>query len=177
MANYVRGDTRITLLPNELAVYQANGAVALNSQRTRPLWFDGRFLAARDLAREQDYFLQRQADLGRAAGFGVVHGLWVEMPHLSSQTPDADVVVIRAGHGITPAGELVLLRDDLTLHLADLPYEENLDVKFGTSAMPKTPARTRSGLYVLALRPVEIHGQSDRFIPDEHSGHANGARR
>ncbi len=156
MANYVLGDTRITLLSDELAVYQANGSVALNSQRTRPLWFDGRFLAARDLAREQDYFLQRQADLGQAAGFGVVHGLWVDMPETSASNPDPDVVVIRAGQGVTPAGELVLLPSDLTLHLADLPDEENLDVQFGTSSMPKTPARTRTGLYVLALRPVEF---------------------
>src|SRR5580698_8453344 len=120
MASYVQGDTRVALLSNELAVYQGNGSVALNSQRTRPLWFDGRFLAARDLAREQDYFLQRQADLGKAAGFGVVHGLHVDMPDTSAQNPDADAIVIRAGHGITRAGELVLLTDDLTLHLADL---------------------------------------------------------
>ena len=156
MVRYVQGDTRITLLSNELAVYQGNGSVALNSQRTRPLWFDGRFLAARDLAREQDYFLQRQADLGQAAGFGVVHGLCVDMPTTSSQMPDADVVIVRAGQGITPSGELVLLTADLTLHLADLPDEENLDVHFGTSSIPNTPARTRSGLYVLALRPVEF---------------------
>lgn len=156
MATYVQGDTRITLLSNELAVYQGNGSVALNGQRTRPLWFDGRFLAAQDLSREQDYFLQRQADLGQAAGFGVVHGLWVTMPNPSPQTPDADVVIISAGQGITPAGELVLLTADLTLHLADLPDEENLDVQFGTSSTPNTPARTRSGLYVLALRPVEF---------------------
>lgn len=156
MASYVLGDTRITLLSNELAVYQGNGSLALNSQRTRPLWFDGRFLAARDLAREQDYFLQRQADLGQSAGFGVVHGLWVDMPQISPQTADADVVIIRAGQGITPAGELVLLTADLTLHLADLPDEENLDVQFGTSSIPNTPARTRSGLFVLALRPVEF---------------------
>ena len=156
MANDVQGDTRVALLSNELAVYQGNGSVALNSQRTRPLWFDGRFLAARDLAREQDYFLQRQADLGQSAGFGVVHGLWAYMPTASPQTPDADVVVITAGQGITPAGELVLLTDDLTLHLADLPDAENLDVQFGTSSIPKTPAQTRSGLYVLALRPVEF---------------------
>ena len=161
MASYVQGDTRVALLSNELAVYQGNGSVALNSQRTRPLWFDGRFLAARDLAREQDYFLQRQADLGQSAGFGVVHGLWAYMPPVSPQMPDADVVVITAGQGITPAGELVLLTDDLTLHLADLPDEENLDVQFGTSSTPKTPARTRSGLYVLALRPV--HGTFGLF--------------
>ncbi|MGB8908518.1 MAG: hypothetical protein WCC84_07185 [Candidatus Cybelea sp.] len=156
MASYTQGDTRIVLSQNELATYQGNGSVVLNSQCTRPLWFDGRFLAARDLAREQDYFLQRQADLGQAAGFGVVHGLLVTQPDSSSQNVDADALIIGAGQGVTPAGELVLLPADLTIHLGDLPDEENLDIQFGLSSMPNTPARTRSGLFVLALRPVEF---------------------
>ena len=59
---------------------QNDGSLVIDSQRSRPYWFDGRFLAARDLQREQDYFLQRQADLGQAAGFSVIHGLWVDTP-------------------------------------------------------------------------------------------------
>ena len=39
-------------------------------RRWRPRWFDGRFLAASDLQGEQNYFLTRQADLGRAGGSG-----------------------------------------------------------------------------------------------------------
>ena len=37
-----------------------------------------RFLAARDLARDQNYFLTRQADLARAAGVGVNRGILVD---------------------------------------------------------------------------------------------------
>ena len=156
MANYTQGDIRVTLSQNELATYQGTGSVILNSQRTRPLWFDGRFLAARDLAREQDYFLQRQADLGQAAGFGVVHGLWVSTLNSTAKNPDADVIIINAGQGVTPSGELVLLPENLTVHLSDLADEENFDLQFNISSLPKTPARTRTGLYVLALRPVEF---------------------
>ncbi|GAC1658021.1 MAG: hypothetical protein NVS4B13_00260 [Candidatus Elarobacter sp.] len=170
MRNYTQGDTRPVLAKNELTTAQDNGSVVLNSQRTRPLWFDGRFLSARDLSREQDYFLQRQADLGQAAGFGVIHGLTVERPHASVHSADADVLIIRAGQGITPAGELVLLPNDLILHLADLPDEENLDVHFGTSTMPTTPARTRTGIYVLALRPVEFTANSMVSYPTSIQG-------
>ena len=48
------------------------GSLVLDERRKRPRYFDGRFLAARDLTREQTYFLTRQADLGRAGGSGVV---------------------------------------------------------------------------------------------------------
>ncbi len=157
MINYTKGDSRLTLAQDEFATYQGNGSVVLNSQRTRPYWFDGRFLAAQDLAREQNYFLQRQADLGQSAGFGVVHGLWVDTPDSSAvQNASADTVIIRAGQGITPSGELVLLPSDVTLMLSDLTDEENLEVQFGISSRPNVPAQTRSGLFVLALRPVEF---------------------
>jgi len=67
MASYTQGDTRITLSQADVLAGQNNGSLVIDSQRSRPYWFDGRFLAARDLQREQDYFLQRQADLGQAA--------------------------------------------------------------------------------------------------------------
>ncbi len=157
MISYTKGSSRVALTSNELTTYQGNGSVVLNSQRTRPYWFDGRFLAARDLAREQDYFLQRQADLGQCAGFGVVHGLWAQvLDPASDPNASADTIVIRAGQGVTPSGELVLLPSDLPLRISDLAVEENLDVQFGLSSMPNVPARTRSGLFVLALRPVEF---------------------
>ncbi len=69
MPNYTQGDKRITLTQDQVVAAQNNGSLVIDSQRTRPLWFDGRFLAARDLQREQDYFLQRQADLSLASRF------------------------------------------------------------------------------------------------------------
>lgn len=170
MADYTVGASRIPLFESELATYQGNGSVVLNSRRTRPLWFDGRFLAARDLAREQNYFLQRQADLGRLAGFGVLHNLWVETVSSARDGASADLIMIHAGDGMTPAGELVLLPTDVMVHLSDLADEQNLDMQFNISALPKTPPRTRSGLYVLALRPVEFTANPITSFPTSIQG-------
>lgn len=167
---YTRGDIRPTLTTNELTLYRQNGSLLINSQRTRPYWFDGRFLAARDLAREQDYFLQRQADLAQAAGFEVIHGLQVSTPGPTDPNNDAETIIISAGQGITPSGELVLVTSDLTLKLSDLVDEENLDVQFGLSRSPQPPARTRTGLYVLALRPVEFTANPISSYPTSIQG-------
>ena len=85
------------------------------------------------------HFLQRQADLGQAAGFSVIHGLGVELPAANSPDASGESVIIRAGQGLTPAGELVLLPDDITIDLGDLPDEQNLDVQFNLSSAPQYP--------------------------------------
>jgi hypothetical protein len=156
MINYTRGDTRIPLKQSDVIAGRNSGSLVIDSQRSRPYWFDGRFLAARDLEREQDYFLQRQADLGQAAGFSVIHGLWVDTPAANDTSAGPDTVIIRAGQGLTPAGEMVLLPNDLTIQLSDLPDEQNLDAQFNLASIPNSPMRTRTGVYVLALRPVEF---------------------
>src|SRR6266702_178861 len=170
MRKFTQGDTRITLSQTDVIAGQNNGSLVIDSQRTRPYWFDGRFLAARDLQREQDYFLQRQADLGQAAGFGVVHGLWVETPAANDPTGGADTVIIRAGQGLTPAGELVLLPNDFRISLSDLPDEQNLDAQFNLSSIPNATQRTRSGVYVLALRPVEFTANPITSYPTSIQG-------
>jgi hypothetical protein len=170
MPSYTQGDTRIVLTQDQVTAAQNNGSLIVDSQRTRPYWFDGRFLAARDLQREQDYFLQRQANLGQAAGFGVIHGLRVETPPANTPSPNPDTVIIRAGQGITPAGELVLMPSDLTIDLSDLPDEQNLDAQFNLASIPNTPARSRSGLYVLALRPVEFTANPIASYPTSIQG-------
>lgn len=144
------------LLRPPTAISQAgNSPLFLVGSNTRPLWFDGRFLAAGDLQREQNYFLARQAYLGQAAGSGVLHGLTVDQAG-GTQSSTTDTIVIRAGDGIAPSGELVMIANDLTIQLSDLPDEENLDEQFGLAEMPQQPARTRTGVYVLALRPVQF---------------------
>lgn len=170
MPSYTQGDTRITLTQAQLTAAQNNGSLVIDSQCTRPYWFDGRFLAARDLQREQDYFLQRQADLGQAAGFSVIHGLRVDTPPANSPSSNGDTVIVRAGQGLTPAGELVLLPNDITIDLGDLPDEQNLDVQFNVASIPNTPARTRSGAYVLALRPVEFTANPIASYPTSIQG-------
>src|SRR5438874_13275698 len=104
-----RGPARERLTPreqiasDELERLKASGTLVIDDRRSRPLYFDGRFLAARDLTREQNYVLIRQADLGRAGGAGVVEGLLVR------HGPAATSIAIDPGHGVTTSGELVLL--------------------------------------------------------------------
>src|SRR2546423_15449221 len=62
---------------NEIQTLLDAGVIITDERRRRSFYFDGRFLAARDLTNEQNYFLTGQADLGQAAGTGVVHGLTV----------------------------------------------------------------------------------------------------
>ena len=133
----------------QLQELRQRGALVEDARRERPRYFDGRFLAARDLTRDQQYFLTREADLGHAAGSGVASGLHVGAGDNPSQ------IVISAGQGITPAGELVLLPAPLRINLADLPLAELLSASFGLGRIPAAPMRSRTGLFVLALRPVE----------------------
>jgi len=170
MVNFTLGDKRLALKQVQVTAAQSNGSLVIDSKRTRPYWFDGRFLAARDLQREQDYFLQRQADLAQAAGFGVIHGLQVDTPPVTDNTNDADTVIIRSGQGVTPAGELVLMPSDISIHLSDLPDEQNLDSQFNLAAIPNTPLRTRSGVYVLALRKVEFTANPITSYPTNIQG-------
>ena len=66
---------RRRLLPTEVDALRARNLLIDESHRRRPRYFDGRFLAARDLTRDQAYFLARQAAYARALGPGVVEGL------------------------------------------------------------------------------------------------------
>jgi hypothetical protein len=170
MQNYTQGDKRITLSQAQVLAGQNNGSLVIDSQRTRPYWFDGRFLAARDLQREQNYFLKRQSDLGKAAGFSVIHGLQTDMPSANSGDADGETVIIRAGQGLTPAGDLVMLANDITIHLSDLPDEQNLDAQFNLSNIPNSPARTRTGAFVLGLRPVEFTANPIASYPTSIQG-------
>ena len=132
------------------------GPTVLTASNTRPLWFNGRFLAASDLRREQGYFLHRQASYGQAAGAGVINGLTVEQPAPGSQFDTAESIVVRAGVGLTPSGRLVMLSSDLNIELSDLANQQDLDEQFGLAETPQQPPRTRTGVYVVALRPMQF---------------------
>ena len=122
-----------------------------DSRRWRPRWFDGRFLAASDLQAEQNYFLVRQADLGRAGGSGIVDGLMV------SEVVGSGVERLRieAGSGVSDRGELIVLPEALLVDPANVPEIQRLDAAFGLQVIPNEPGRNRTGLYVLGLRLVE----------------------
>lgn len=146
-----RGVARALIGFDEYNELRSKGVLATDDRRRRPLWFDGRFLDAAALNSEQNYILGRQADIARVAGIGVVTGLQV------SRTEDrARAVTISAGHGITPGGELVMLNEAINVDLADVPEIQKLDASFGLSKQAKSSPINRSGLFILALRPVEF---------------------
>ncbi|WP_139559732.1 hypothetical protein [Methylotetracoccus oryzae] len=162
--NPVQGSNREHIAPEDLAALREAGVLVTDSRRERPRWFDGRFLAARDLIREQQYFLTREADLGQAAGSGVATGLWV------SEGAEPQSLAIGSGHGITPSGELVLLERPLSVRLTDIPQAEQLSAQFGLGRIPLPPLRSRTGLFVLALRPVEFTANPTGAYPTSISG-------
>jgi hypothetical protein len=163
MFDPTEGPARDRLDGDEVRKLRPTGALIIGERR-RPLYFDGRFLAARDLTREQNYFLSRQADLARAGGGGVAHGLVV------TRGDSATSVTITLGHGVTPAGELVVVPRSVTVNLANVPEIERLDRAFGLSRVPRPPARNRSGLFVVALRPVEFTANPIASYPTSVEG-------
>ena len=125
------------------------GAISLDQRRSRPLWFDGRFLKAADLNQEQNYLLSRMADMTLAAGPGVVSGL-------SVTALSGGRLAIEKGYGTTFDGEAVELAHDLTVDLNNISLTRELQVQLGARKKIVPPLRQRSGLFVLALRPLEF---------------------
>lgn len=160
-----QGPRRERLDPDEVAQLQGTGLLIPNEQRSRPFYFDGRFLTANDLTREQTYFLSRQAELGRAGGAGVVHGLQVRRSVQSAST-----IAVERGYGVTPQGEIVVVSETLQADLADVPAIQRLDASFGISQIPNEPARNLSGLYIVALRPVEYTANPIAAYPTSITG-------
>jgi len=164
MIDFTAGAARETIAPVDVEALRAAGALIEDTRRERPRYFDGRFLAARDLIRDQQYFLAREADLGQASGGGVAAGLRV------ARGTGADELVLERGHGLTPAGELTMLPQNLTVRLADIPLAEQLSMRFALSRRPQPPLRNRTGLFLLALRPVEFTANPIGAYPSSITG-------
>ncbi|HQC94494.1 MAG TPA: hypothetical protein PK306_02160, partial [Aquabacterium sp.] len=143
--------TQRTVIDTETArtLREANLLVE-ESHRVRPRWFDGKFLAARDLTREQAYFLARQAGFARGLGAGVVEGLDVAAGSVGTE------LRVGAGFGTTSAGELVALTGEVRVSLAQLFTLQTLAQQLGTARRPAPPLRNRTGVFVLGLRPLEF---------------------
>ena len=162
MSDIKTGPARELIDLAELLKSQDKGTIVTDDRRRRPLWFDGRFLDAQALNAEQDYFLARQSDFGRVAGFGVITGLGVKAHPAKART-----ITIEAGHGLTPSGSQVVLSQSLVVDLAAVAEERRLDASFGLSAIPKTPPFNRTGLYIVALRTVEYTGNPISSYPTQ----------
>jgi hypothetical protein len=146
--------------------------VVADSRRRRPLYFDGKFLTAADLNREQAYLMQREADLARSLGFGVIDGLRVTRSELttSGSANAAAAVRIAAGFGLTPAGEIVRLGRSKVVDLADVPRIAQLNASFGLSRVAQDPSRNLNGLFVLGLRAVEFTANPVPIFPAATTG-------
>lgn len=141
---------RRRLLPTEVDALRARNLLIDESHRRRPRYFDGRFLAARDLTRDQAYFLARQAAYARALGPGVVEGLDV------SRGARADVLRVSSGFGYTPAGEIVSLSRSVEVSLADMPALQLLNARLRLDTLKRPPLRNRTGIFAVGLRPLEF---------------------
>jgi hypothetical protein len=145
------------------------GTLYLDGLRRRPRYFDGRFLTGADLTRDQDYIRQRQADIARSAGSGVASGLQV----IDYDVEQGESVEIKAGHGITPSGDLVMLASDRQVAILDLPVARQLDAAMGLSSDPRIPLTRRSGLFILGLRAVEFTANPIAAYPRSITGRAS----
>lgn len=165
MVSLKTGSARLVLASDRAAALLSAGTLIVDQRRRRPRYFDGRFLTAGDLTRDQTYFLTRQADLCRAGGVGVVQGLLVQRIE-----GEPDAIRVTAGQGVTPTGELVVLTDDLTISLNNIVESQRLDAALGLLPLPRDPARLRSGLYIVALRPVEFSANPIASYPTSITG-------
>ena len=171
MASALFGRTRDTIgFADNNSLKNARNIVA-DSRRNRPLWFDGRFLTARDLLREQNYFLTRLMDLSRASGAGVVNGLDLNVRRERSRAPT--LFDVTAGHGVSFGGHHLVLPKDITINVADIPVVESVNATLGLSQRPSPSLRSQSGLFVIALRPVEFTANQVSSYPT----HIDGDRR
>lgn len=165
MNRLTTGPAREAVDLSELLKVRDKGTIVTDDRRRRPLWFDGRFLDAKALNAEQNYFLARHNDFGKVAGFGVITGLGV-----SSHATKARTITIEAGHGLTPSGDLVVLPNALTVNLADIAEIQRLDASFGLANKAKGSAFNRTGLYIVGLRRVEYTGYPIAAYPTEIDG-------
>jgi len=154
------GPRRSLVEDTERAHVSEVGGLVVDGRRSRPKYFDGRFLTARDLIDDQRYVQTRHSDLGRAVGWGVVDGLGVR------RGPSPGEVVIEVGLGVTPAGETVTITEPITVDLVDL--RSRLLVAAHRSAQQKLGLG--AGAFVLGVRPVEYTANPRRGYPTEVHG-------
>ncbi|MGN6826339.1 hypothetical protein [Paucibacter sp. M5-1] len=144
------------------------GAILVDSARRRPFYFDGRFLSADDLTADQNYIRARQSDLAQAMGAGVVRGLMVGLGRqAASQQP---TLLLEPGIGLTPGGDIVTVGARQELAISALAGKAELDAQLGIKQLPGAGASNRSGLFVLALRPIEFSANPTTAYPTSLDG-------
>ncbi len=157
--NIKRKKVHVSLLDK----FEKGGSIIIDYQRSRPRWFDGRFLKAADLNRENTYFLTRQADLAVSAGTGVVEGLEVA-------EAGGTRIKISKGYGMTFDGERVFLPSDVEINIHNIPLAEQLNAELGLSRKPSPSFRSLSGIFVVALRSFEFTANPTSSYPVDVDG-------
>lgn len=155
-----------TVFREDLEGDLSGGPLILDGLRRRPRYFDGRFLTGADLTRDQDYVRQRQADMARASGAGVIRGLQVAR----AASVRGQTVRIQPGLGLTPSGDLVMLSTRQDVPILDLPVTRQLDAAMGLAAEPRVPLGRRTGMFILALRAVEFTSNPIAAYPRSITG-------
>jgi uncharacterized Zn-binding protein involved in type VI secretion len=121
-----------------------------------PNYVNGRLLTAEDLATSQASLHKRDTWIGRAAGHGVVTGLWV--------TSTAISLAVAPGLGISPSGEPVRVANAITLPLtiAGAPATATGADFACCGTLPSGPSTSiTAGDYLLAVRPAcQLSGQA-----------------
>ena len=145
-----------------------SGAIIVDAGRRRPFYFDGRFLTAADLIADQNYVRARQSDLAQAIGAGVIRGLTVSLGiGLATSNPQ---LVIEPGVGLTPGGDIVRLARRVELRLGGIPESQIVDAQLGVKLLANAAIGNRTGLYLLALRPIEFSANPMAAYPTSLDG-------
>jgi hypothetical protein len=146
-------------------------------------FFNGRLLSAEDLRTEQDSVRARLAHTGRAAGAGVVAGLWVEKVPTSPPASDATqaTVSITSGLAVCRAGHALTLPADTEVALVAAPDEAiPEDAGLFKVCLPPTTSTvvTGAGVYVLAITSASgFEGKAQASgLTDVSAGSCCGAR-
>jgi hypothetical protein len=121
-----------------------------------PHFVNGRLLTADDLKSDQDAMLTRLRYLGRAAGYGVVEGLFV------TPAAGANNLAISGGIGVNRAGDLIRLSEagaQISLLIPPDTGEFGEDAgRFhdcgGAPPGPPSGAGINKGAYLLTVRPI-----------------------
>lgn len=161
--DFVAGPARERVDAEEQHAAALRGEIVEDRRRQRPRYFDGRFLTARDLVREQQYTLLRQADYGQLAGTGVIAGLDVRADATGQR------LVVSVGQGLARSGELVAVPREVAIDVARLPVltRQNREVQ----ALLGQPGKlARFGMFVLTARPVEYAREPITAYPTSISG-------
>src|SRR4051794_30416592 len=113
------------------ALGQLSGRVVFSSPEAGPLtrlnYFDGKFLQAEDLEREQRYHRVHVELSNRAGGAGIVHGLTASL--------EGDAVHVTPGLAIDPLGRVLLLTEPVAVDVGEL-----IDLTRGRVATAAAPA-------------------------------------